>query len=99
MSRLSDAVAESKIAALDLASKYDELGSLASGKLSEDFGSYGLEVSRFYIENMSLPAEVEAAIDQRSKLGVLGDRLQPPFLAIDPDLHRQLRKLAYALSL
>ena len=76
MSRLSDAVAESKIAALDLASKYDELGSLASGKLSEDFGSYGLEVSRFYIENMSLPAEVEAAIDQRSKLGVLGDRLQ-----------------------
>src|SRR5438132_4969303 len=76
VSRLSDAVAESKIAALDLASKYDELGSLSSGKLSEDFGSYGLELSRFYIENMSLPAEVEAAIDQRSKLGVLGDRLQ-----------------------
>jgi len=76
VSRLSDVVAESKIAALDLASKYDELGALANGKLASDFASYGLELSRFYIENMSLPAEVEAAIDQRSKLGVLGDRLQ-----------------------
>src|SRR5712691_365365 len=76
VSRLSDAVAESKIVALDLASKYDELAAVANGKLASDFGSYGLELSRFYIENMSLPAEVEAAIDQRSKLGVLGDRLQ-----------------------
>jgi membrane protease subunit (stomatin/prohibitin family) len=75
ISRLSDAVAEAKIAALDLASKYDELGAIANGKLASDFESYGLELSRFYIENMSLPAEVEAAIDQRSKLGVLGDKL------------------------
>ncbi len=32
-------------------------------------------MSRFFVENISLPEEVEAAIDQRSKLGVLGDRL------------------------
>src|SRR5438477_6407557 len=52
ISRFSDTVAESKIAALDLASKYDELGTIANGKLNSDFDSYGLELSRFYIENM-----------------------------------------------
>lgn len=75
VSRLSDALAESKIAALDLASKYDELSSIALEKLQPDFQSFGLDVSRFFIENISLPEEVEAAIDQRTKLGVLGDRL------------------------
>lgn len=75
ISRFSDTVAESKIAALDLASKYQELGGLAVDRLKPEFGSYGLELSRFYIENVSLPEEVEAAIDQRSRLGVLGDRL------------------------
>jgi membrane protease subunit (stomatin/prohibitin family) len=75
ISRLSDTIAESKIAALDLASKYQELAALATRNLSPEFGSYGLELSRFYIENVSLPEEVEAAIDQRSRLGVLGDRL------------------------
>ena len=37
--------------------------------------AFGLELSKFFIENVSLPEEVEAAIDQRTKLGVLGDRL------------------------
>ncbi|HXG59065.1 MAG TPA: SPFH domain-containing protein [Thermoanaerobaculia bacterium] len=76
LSRLSDAIAEAKIAALDLASHYDELSALAVTKIGPDFGSFGLELSRFFVENISLPEEVEAAIDQRTKLGVLGDRMQ-----------------------
>ena len=75
LSRLSDAIAESKIAALDIASKYDELSAHAKQILAPEFVGYGLELSRFFIENVSLPEEVEAAIDQRTKLGVLGDRL------------------------
>jgi len=75
VSRLTDAIAESKIAALDLASKYDELASVALEKMGPDFKSFGLDLSRFFIENISLPEEVEAAIDQRTKLGVLGDRM------------------------
>jgi len=75
LSRLSDAIAESKIAALDLASKYDELSVAGRGVLTPEFGSYGLDLARFFIENISLPEEVEKAIDQRSKLGVLGDRM------------------------
>jgi membrane protease subunit (stomatin/prohibitin family) len=75
LSRLSDAIAESKIAALDIASKYDELSAHGRQLLAPEFAGYGLELSRFFIENVSLPEEVEAAIDQRTKLGVLGDRL------------------------
>jgi membrane protease subunit (stomatin/prohibitin family) len=75
ISSLSDIVAESKIAALDLASSYRELSQLSQKELSPSFASYGLELSRFFIDNISLPEEVEAAIDQRTKLGVLGDRM------------------------
>jgi membrane protease subunit (stomatin/prohibitin family) len=75
LSRLSDAIAESKIAALDIASKYDELSGHGKQILAPEFGSFGLELSRFFIENVSLPEEVEAAIDQRTKLGVLGDKM------------------------
>src|SRR5215813_9507957 len=69
----SDALGESKIAALDLASNYDELGNFTRTKLTDEFKSYGLELAKFVIENISLPAEVEAAMDRRTSMGVLGD--------------------------
>ncbi|HEX3109515.1 MAG TPA: SPFH domain-containing protein [Thermoanaerobaculia bacterium] len=75
LSKLSDAIAAANIPALDLASKYDDLSAVAIEKIGPEFTRYGLELSRFFIENISLPDEVEAAIDQRTKLGVLGDRL------------------------
>jgi membrane protease subunit (stomatin/prohibitin family) len=75
ISHLSDIIAESKIPALDLASSYRELSTLAQKELAPAFTSFGLELARFNIDNISLPEEVEAAIDQRSKLGVLGDRM------------------------
>ena len=73
VSGFSDALGESKIAALDLASNYDELGTFVRGKLNEDFKSMGLELLKFVIENISLPQEVEAAMDKRTSMGVLGD--------------------------
>jgi membrane protease subunit (stomatin/prohibitin family) len=75
LSKLSDAIAESKVAALDIASKYDELSTTGKQILAPEFSSYGLDLSKFFIENVSLPEEVEAAIDQRTKLGVLGDKM------------------------
>jgi membrane protease subunit (stomatin/prohibitin family) len=75
LSRLSDSLAESKTPAIDLATRYDELSSLVQQKLQPDFSGFGLALTRFVIENASLPEEVEAAIDQRTRLGVLGDRI------------------------
>jgi len=73
VSGFSDALAESKIAALDLASNYDELGKFTRSKLAEDFNGFGLDLTKFVIENISLPAEVEAAMDKRTSMGVIGD--------------------------
>lgn len=73
VSGFSDALAESKIAALDLASNYDELSKFIRSKLTDDFNSFGLELTKFVIENISLPAEVESAMDKRTSMGVIGD--------------------------
>jgi membrane protease subunit (stomatin/prohibitin family) len=73
VTEFSDALGELKIPALDLAAQYKEMGDAIRGKINEDFRSYGLEVTKFYIENISLPPEVEAAMDKRASMGALGD--------------------------
>lgn len=73
VSEFSDAIGEMKIPALDLAAQYKELGEAIRGKINSDFSSYGLEVTKFYVENISLPPEVEAAMDKRASMGALGD--------------------------
>ena len=73
VTEFSDAIGEMKIPALDLAAQYKELGEAIRAKINEDFRTYGLEVTKFYVENISLPPEVEAAMDKRSSMGALGD--------------------------
>src|SRR5215212_11256752 len=73
VSEFSDAIGEMKIPALDLAAQYKELGEAIRAKINEDFSGYGLEVTKFYVENISLPPEVEAAMDKRASMGALGD--------------------------
>ncbi len=73
VSGFSDALGESKIAALDLASNYDELSKFTRNKLNDEFKTFGLELTKFVVENISLPAEVEAAMDRRTSMGVIGD--------------------------
>ena len=72
---LSDAIAESKISALDLASNYEEFSQNVMNCAKDKFLSFGLELSGFVIENLSLPEEVEKALDERTKLGVLEDKM------------------------
>jgi membrane protease subunit (stomatin/prohibitin family) len=73
VTEFSDALGEMKIPALDLAAQYKELGEAIRAKINEDFNAYGLEVTKFYVENISLPPEVEAAMDKRASMGALGD--------------------------
>ena len=72
-SGLSDAIAQSKIPALDLAANYDELGNYALKVLGQRIAPLGLELCSFVIENISLPDEVQKAMDQRTSMGVVGD--------------------------
>lgn len=73
VSGLSDAIAESKIPALDLAANYEELSDYALKANAPKVASLGLQLTSFVIENISLPEEVEKTMDKRTSMGVLGD--------------------------
>lgn len=76
VSGFSDAVAEERLPVLDLAARYDELGAIVRTRVSGQFLTWGLAVDGFVVENISLPEEVEKAIDQRTRMGVLGNLQQ-----------------------
>ena len=73
VSGLSDAIAQSKIPALDIAANYTELGQYCLSALNPKVERLGLTLCNFVIENVSLPEEVEKAIDKRTSMGVVGD--------------------------
>lgn len=73
VTRFTDFLAESKIAALDLAANYNELSGGISNEIAKDFDEIGVDVTKFLIENISLPEEVEKALDKRTSMGVVGD--------------------------
>jgi excisionase family DNA binding protein len=74
VSIFSEALADSKVPVLDVATRYSELGDallpLINPALRE---KYGIEMPGFVIENVSVPPEVEAAIDKRSSMAAVGD--------------------------
>lgn len=73
VSGLSDAIAQSKIPALDLAANYDELGAYVLQSVNPKLAPLGLGLSSLVIENISLPEEVEKTMDRRTSMGVVGD--------------------------
>ncbi len=74
VSALTDAIGESKISALDLAGNTLEFNQIVKATIQSKFKEIGLLLTNLFIENMSVPSEVEKAIDERSKLGILGDK-------------------------
>jgi membrane protease subunit (stomatin/prohibitin family) len=73
VARFVDVVGQAKMPVLDLAGNYEKLATLARDRLSAEMASIGLSLTLFYIENISLPPEVEQALDTRTKMGVLGN--------------------------
>lgn len=66
-------VAQSGIALLDFAAHYRTMGDQAKEAIQKDFAPLGVEIAQLMIENISLPPEVEAALDKRSSMGLLGN--------------------------
>jgi len=74
VSVFSDALASSKVPALDIASRYSELGEALLPIINPTLNEkYGLELGSFIIENISVPPEVEQAIDKRSSMAAIGN--------------------------
>jgi excisionase family DNA binding protein len=73
VSVFSDALASAGVPVLDVAARYQELGDALLPLINPAMTSkYGLEIPSFIVENVSLPAEVEQAIDKRSSMSAIG---------------------------
>ena len=74
VSLFSEALAQAKIPVLDVATKYSELGNALLPLINPvTMAKYGIEFASFIVENVSLPPEVEAAIDKRSSMAAVGN--------------------------
>jgi excisionase family DNA binding protein len=74
VSVFTEALASSKIPALDVAARYAELGEALLPLINPAIGAkYGLEMTTFLVENVSVPPEVEQAIDKRSSMAAVGN--------------------------
>ncbi len=73
VSRLNDLLGETLDTIFDLPRYYDELGTAAKARLTEDFAKYGVDLTDFYVNSITPPDEVQEKIDERSAMGAVGD--------------------------
>jgi excisionase family DNA binding protein len=73
VSVFTDALASSNVPVLDVASRYSELGDALLPVINPQLtAKYGIEMPSFIVENVSVPPEVEQAIDKRSSMAAIG---------------------------
>ncbi|MGE0865164.1 MAG: SPFH domain-containing protein [Vicinamibacterales bacterium] len=74
VSLFTDAIASAKIPVLDVASRYSELGDALLPMINPAVtAKYGLAITSFIVENVSVPPEVEAALDKRASMTAIGN--------------------------
>src|SRR5919106_3238827 len=74
VSIFSDALASAKIPVFDVASRYGELGEALLPLINPVVtAKYGLAIASFVVENVSVPPEVEQAVDKRSSMAAVGN--------------------------
>lgn len=73
VTRFTDVIGEAKIPVLDVASNMNEFSELLHKNMDSEFAEYGFQITKFLVENVSLPPEVEAMLDKRSSMGIVGD--------------------------
>ncbi|MGB6495493.1 MAG: SPFH domain-containing protein, partial [Candidatus Acidiferrum sp.] len=73
IAKMTDAFAGSQVPFLDMAANQGALAEKISEQLKPAFTDYGLSLDSFVVENLSLPEELQKALDQRISMNVLGD--------------------------
>ena len=74
VSIFSEALAKAQVPVLDVAQRYSELGDALLQLINPAVtDKYGLEITSFLLENVSVPPEVEEAIDKRSSMTAIGN--------------------------
>jgi excisionase family DNA binding protein len=74
VSVFGDALATAHVPVFDVASRYTELGEALMPLINPVVSAkYGLEITSFVVENVSVPPEVEQAVDKRSSMAAVGN--------------------------
>jgi membrane protease subunit (stomatin/prohibitin family) len=73
VSRFNDYLGQTLDTIFNLPGKFDELSDELQKRLTEDFSFFGLSLSQLYITSITPPDEVQKAIDDRSRMGVIND--------------------------
>ncbi|PTB83739.1 antifreeze protein [Sulfurovum lithotrophicum] len=73
LSKFATILGQDDTPVLDLAANYEKFGSFITERISPAFKEYGLELTRILVENISLPEEVEKALDTRSSREITGN--------------------------
>lgn len=73
LQEVSQVLAKSGIPVLDMAANTADLGRIVTQAIAPKIAEYGLSIPEFYIENISLPEEVEKVLDKRTSIGIAGD--------------------------
>ncbi|WP_286998399.1 MULTISPECIES: SPFH and helix-turn-helix domain-containing protein [Comamonas] len=74
VSVFTEALAKAQVPVLDVATRYGDLGQALVQIINPAMvEKYGIEVTSFVLENVSVPPEVEQAIDKRSSMGAIGN--------------------------
>ncbi len=75
VSRLNDFLGEHIDTLIDLPGLYREMAEGLEAELVRDLSAYGLGLKELYINAITPPADVQQAIDDRSRLGAIGSDL------------------------
>lgn len=70
---MTNTFANSDVSFLDMAANQAVLGAKIADELKPTFAGLGLELSRFVVENVSLPEELQKVFDQRVGMNMVGD--------------------------
>jgi membrane protease subunit (stomatin/prohibitin family) len=73
VSRFNDHLGENLDSIFNLPGRYDELSMGLQKRLQDDFSHFGLGLNNLYITSITPPEEVQKAIDDKSRLGVIQD--------------------------
>jgi membrane protease subunit (stomatin/prohibitin family) len=68
VTKFTDAVGEGNLPVEKFAANLEELSELGLNRLNQDFQAYGLKITRFLVENVSMPEELKKEIFEYSRL-------------------------------
>jgi membrane protease subunit (stomatin/prohibitin family) len=73
LQNISDAIASSGIAFLDLAANQIEFANALKAQIGPAFAAIGLQLEQMTVQNVSLPEELQKILDQKIGMGMVGN--------------------------